>query len=155
MPKEIERKFLVDESHPELARILACEPTRIRQGYLKSDDRGVVRVRVKGARGFVTIKGPTRGITRDEFEYEIPLADAEAMLDGMCQAIISKSRFTALLPEGLLVEIDVFDHLALVLAEVELPDENAVFTQPEWFTAEVSHDPAYFNNAIAERIAAR
>lgn len=153
MPKEIERKFLVDRDHPQLAGILATTPIKIRQGYLKSDAQGVVRARVFGNRGYLTIKGPTKGISRDEFEYEIPKKDAETMLESMCGAVISKSRHQVPLEGGYIVEIDIFDQIDLVIAEIELPSEDAYFPRPEWLKEEVSHDPSYYNNAIAERIA--
>ncbi len=153
MAKEIERKFLVNKDHPDLIRILSGTPIRIRQGYLKSDDKGVVRARVYGEQGYLTIKGPTVGIARDEFEYEIPVGDAEAMLDSMCGAIISKSRYLVPITDLLTFEIDVFDDIDLIVAEIELPHETSEFFKPDWLAADVSHDPAYYNNAIAERIA--
>ena len=153
MPKEIERKFLVDKDHPGLAPILATSSIEIRQGYLKSDARGVVRTRTFGSKGYLTVKGPTTGITRDEFEYEIPKEDAEAMLESMCGAVIEKSRHLVPLPGGYIVEIDIFKQIDLVIAEIELPSEDAEFPKPDWLGEEVSTDPAYFNNAIAERIA--
>jgi len=153
MPKEIERKFLVDKDHPELAPILATASIEIRQGYLKSDAQGVVRARTFGSKGYLTVKGPTAGITRDEFEYEIPKEDAEAMLESMCGAVIEKSRHLVPLPGGYIVEIDIFKQIDLVIAEIELPSEDAEFPKPEWLGEEVSTNPAYFNNAIAERIA--
>jgi adenylate cyclase len=150
--KEIERKFLVNMDHPDLAPVLATTPIRIRQGYLKSDDKGVVRARVYGSQGYLTVKGPTLGITRDEFEYEIPAADANAMLEHMCGAIVSKSRYLIPFPGGYVFEIDVFDNIDLVIAEIELPREDSSYPNPAWLGQEVSHDPAYYNNAIAERI---
>ena len=153
MPKEIERKFLVDTDHPELAPILATTAIEIRQGYLKSDAQGVVRARTFGPKGYLTVKGPTAGISREEFEYEIPKEDAEAMLESMCGAVIEKSRHLVPLSGGYIVEIDIFKQIDLVIAEIELPSEDAEFPKPDWLGEEVSTNPAYFNNAIAERIA--
>ena len=153
MAKEIERKFLVDKNHPDLHALLATKPANIAQGYLKSDDTGVVRVRVLDDQGFLTIKGPTVGITRDEFEYEIPKSDAEAMLSSMCDKVLRKQRYTLPLKDGLKLELDVFLQFDLVVAEIELPSEAATFSAPIWLTKEVSNDPSYYNNAIAERLA--
>jgi adenylate cyclase len=154
MPNEIERKFLVDREHPELKKLLeTIPPLVIRQGYIMSGPTGVVRVRRMGNRGFLTVKGATSGITRSEFEYQIPADEADTMLETMCGQIIEKNRYTILLTGCLMVEVDVFQQIDLVIAEVELDSEDQVFDKPDWLAEEVSHDPAYFNNVIAERIA--
>lgn len=152
MAAEIERKFLVRKDHPELVSILAGDPIPVRQGYLKSDDKGVVRARVYGTQGYLTVKGSTVGITRPEFEYEIPVKDAEAMLANMCGTIVSKSRYLATVPGGYTFEIDVFDDIELIIAEIELSAEGDDFPKPDWLGEEVSDDPSYYNNAIAERL---
>jgi adenylate cyclase len=154
MPNEIERKFLVDREHPDLKRVLQTMPPQfVRQGYIMSGPNGVVRVRRKGEKGYLTVKGATSGITRPEFEYQIPAEDADTMLETMCGQIIEKNRYTIPLPGDLMVEVDVFEQIDLIVAEVELDSEDQEFDKPEWLTEEVSHDPAYFNNNIAERIA--
>ena len=152
MAQEIERKFLINRDHVDVQKLLQTNPTCIRQGYIMSDTTGVVRVRIANDTAFLTIKGPSIGITRDEFEYSIPKPDAESMLDKMCTKVLVKKRFYHPLEDGLTVELDVFDQLDLYLAEVELPSEQTTFAKPDWFTEEVSNDPKYFNNNIIKRL---
>jgi adenylate cyclase len=155
MPNEIERKFLVDRDHPTLKDILETMlPLPIRQGYIMSGPSGVVRVRRMGNQGYLTVKGVTQGITRPEFEYQIPAKEANMMLETMCGQVVEKDRFTIPLPNGPMVEVDVFRQIDLIIAEVELDSEDQVFDKPDWLAEEVSHDPAYYNNNIADRIAA-
>ncbi len=143
MGKEIERKFLVSgDAWRELA-----EGTRYRQGYLSTVKERTVRVRTINAKGYLTVKGVSKGITRVEFEYEIPLADANALLDDLCERpLIEKTRYK--IPLGDFTwEVDDFDgeNKGLILAEVELQDENQSVEIPPWIGAEVSDDPRYFN----------
>jgi adenylate cyclase len=153
MAKEIERKYLVNRAKMSfLSVVMDGEPIRIRQGYISDLDTGVVRVRIADDVGFLTVKGPTIGITRNEFEYVIPKDDAEDMLDTMCDKIISKHRYIFKLPNDLKIEIDIFLGSELIIAEIELPSEDTVFDKPDWLGLEVSDDPAYFNNNIAARI---
>lgn len=152
MAKEIERKFLIDAAHPEVCALLATQPVNIRQGYMKSDETGVVRIRITDEEAFLTIKGVTKGISRDEFEYEIPQSDAEHMLAHMCPKPLIKQRYKLALPCGHTAEIDVFPQIGLMLAEIELDHQDEEFSKPEWFGSEVSHDPAYYNNNIIDRI---
>lgn len=146
MAKEIERKFLVKG---DAWRRLA-EGTLYRQGYLNSVKERTVRIRTVGERAFLTIKGITVGSTRVEYEYEIPVADCNAMLDGLAeQPIIEKKRYR--IPFGGLVwEIDEFfgENLGLIVAEVELKSEDEVFARPDWLGDEVGHDPRYFNSNL-------
>jgi adenylate cyclase len=141
MAKEIERKFFVkDNWQPQAAGIT------IAQGYLSTVAERTVRVRIKGDKGYLTIKGKNQGISRVEFEYEIPLADAEELLKLAEQPILSKVRY--LEQHGnRLWEIDVFagENQGLVVAEVELPDEGADFSRPVWLGQEVSGDVRYYN----------
>ena len=150
MPQEIERKFLVrDDSW----RAAADAGTRYRQGYLSTEPRRVVRVRLGGDRAFVTIKGITRGIARDEYEYPIPVADAETILDALAiRPLIEKTRHHVH-HAGHLWEVDVFagENAGLVVAEVELPSEDTPVDLPPWVGAEVSHDPRYSNAALVEK----
>lgn len=143
MAKEIERKFLVTG---DPWRTAASQVT-YRQGYLSSHPDRTVRVRTDGRKAKLTIKGLTRGATRDEFEYDVPLADAEAMLDRLCERpLIEKTRY--LVPhDGRTWEIDVFEgeNLGLVVAEVELDSEHQSVTLPPWVGREVTDDPRYFN----------
>ncbi|MDX2093461.1 MAG: CYTH domain-containing protein [Kofleriaceae bacterium] len=141
MGSEIERKFLVDPAwHPPGVGV------RFTQGYLSSVAERVVRVRLEGETAKLTIKGKTRGVTRDEFEYEIPASDAAALL-AMCeQPVIEKHRHHVEL-EGKTWEVDVFhgENEGLVLAEIELASETEPFVVPAWAIEEVSHDPRYYN----------
>ena len=150
MATEIERKFLVNSS------LWRPDPTRgvpYRQGYLSSEGARTVRVRVAGAQGFLTIKGPTTGITRLEFEYPIPLPDANQLLDTLCrQPLIEKVRYRE--PwQGFTWEVDIFEgeNRGLVIAELELPTATTPFSRPPWLGEEVSGDPRYYNSALALR----
>lgn len=148
MAKEIERKFLVKG---EAWRKLATG-TVYRQGYLSTVKERTVRVRTIDAKGFLTIKGLTIGATRSEFEYEIPVADANEMLDALCEKpIIEKTRYK--IKQGELIwEVDEFAgvNAGLIVAEVELVDESQQIDKPDWIGVEVSGDPRYFNaNLIA------
>jgi adenylate cyclase len=148
MAKEIERKFLVKpRKWAELG-----EAIRIRQGYLSTTKESVVRVRTFGPKAYLTVKGLTVGATRDEFEYEIPVADADAMLDRLCaRPLIEKTRYR--IPyKGLMWEVDEFfgANQGLTVAEVELKSEAESIPLPEWVDREVTGDPKYYNaNLIA------
>ena len=111
----------------------------------------MVRVRVAGDRGFLTIKGRGSGITRAEFEYPIPLADAEEMLDTLCASpVIQKVRYRVPYA-GRTWEVDDFEgaNAGLLMAEVELPSADAHVELPPWVAREVSDDPRYFNANLA------
>jgi adenylate cyclase len=146
MAKEIERKFLVKGD----AWKSAAEGTVYRQGYLSSVKERVVRVRTIEDKGFLTIKGITKGVSRSEFEYEISVGDANAMLDHICEKpLIEKKRYK--IPfGGLVFEVDEFfgENAGLVVAEVELEDEAQKPDLPDWIGAEVSGDPRYFNSNL-------
>jgi len=146
MGKEIERKFLVKgEVWKELAR-----GTSYRQGYLNSIKERTVRIRTIDDKAFLTIKGLTVGATRSEYEYEIPLADCNAMLDVLAEKpIIEKKRYKVPFA-GLTWEIDEFfgENAGLVVAEVELQSEGQTFCKPEWVGEEVTADPRYFNSNL-------
>lgn len=148
MSLEIERKFLVTDAwHSDPSR-----GTRYRQGYLSTDPQRVVRVRTAGTKAFLTIKGLTVGTSRSEFEYPIPFADAESMLDQLCiRPLIEKVRYRETVGDHTW-EIDVFegDNRGLAVAEVELPAANASFEMPSWAGREVSDDPRYFNSNLAQ-----
>lgn len=146
MGKEIERKFLVKgEAWRSLARGTAC-----RQGYLNSAKERTVRVRTIDEKAFLTIKGLTVGATRAEYEYEIPVADCNAMLDALAEKpIIEKKRYKAPFA-GLAWEIDEFfgENAGLIVAEVVLESEGQTFRKPEWVGEEVTADPRYFNSNL-------
>ncbi len=148
MGKEIEKKFLVTSDQ---WRQLA-EGTVYRQGYLSVVKERVVRVRTIGDTGYLTIKGITVGATRLEYEYEISVSDSNEMLDQLCQKpIIEKKRYKVEFG-GLTWEIDEFfgDNDGLIVAEVELEDENQAIDKPEWVGEEVTSDPRYFNSNLTK-----
>ncbi|MBI3349350.1 MAG: CYTH domain-containing protein [Burkholderiales bacterium] len=144
---EIERKFLVTGDG---WRQQASAQTRFSQGYLSRDPARTVRVRVAGSAAFLTIKGATRGATRAEFEYEVPLADAQALL-AMCDGpVVEKIRH--LCPhEGMTWEVDEFlgANAGLVVAEIELESESQPFARPAWLGDEVTGDARYVNANLA------
>lgn len=144
---EIERKFLIDPKKwtPK------DDGVKIIQGYLSADKQRVVRVRIKGEKAFLTIKGNPKGITRTEFEYEIPVNEAEVMLKMCLDFPVEKTRFLENIG-GLLWEIDVFEGVnkGLFLAEVELENENQLVELPDWVDTEVSEDHRYFNAWLSQ-----
>lgn len=146
MGKEIERKFLVKG---DAWRSLG-KGTSYRQGYLNSVKERTVRIRTINDKAFLTIKGLTVGATRSEYEYEIPLADCNAMLDTLAEKpIIEKKRYKVPFA-GLTWEIDEFfgENAGLIVAEVELASEGQAIDKPEWVGEEVSADPRYFNSNL-------
>ena len=148
MAFEIERKFLVVG---DAWRGLA-EPLRIRQGYVPTKDGTTVRVRVVGGEAFITLKDRAVGLVRHEFEYPIPVGDAETILDTMCGNLVEKNRYRIPAKEaGLFWEVDEFfgDNAPLVTAEIELPDEKTIVDLPDWIGLEVTNDHRYKNNNLA------
>jgi CYTH domain-containing protein len=149
MGQEIERKFLVKGT----AWKAQAAGTLYRQGYLSSVKERTVRVRIAGEKGFLTIKGLNKGVTRTEFEYPVPVDDAAAMLDGLCERpLIEKTRYV--LPSGGYTwEIDEFhgDNDGLVVAEVELQRADDKPPLPEWAGEEVSSDARYFNSNLVKK----
>jgi adenylate cyclase len=147
MAKEIERKFLV---HPRKWSDLGAGLV-IRQGYLTVSTQCSVRVRTCGDRGYVTIKGATSGIVRDEYEYEIPLGDANEILANLCQhPPIEKTRYRIVFKDHTW-EVDEFAgaNRGLTVAEVELKDAGEQVELPDWIDREVSGDPRYFNSNLS------
>ena len=143
MATEIERKFLVkgDEWRTLATGIF------YRQGYLSTKKDCSVRVRLVGDRGYLTIKGLTQGFSRAEYEYVIPAEDARYMLDKLCvRPLIEKTRYK-IDYAGLTWEVDEFagENQGLIIAEVELPEENHQIELPNWIDKEVSDDPRYYN----------
>ncbi|MDH5517706.1 MAG: CYTH domain-containing protein [Gammaproteobacteria bacterium] len=144
MALEIERKFLIKDSS---WRDQIGSSKIIRQGYLAPLDTSSVRVRIEDQKANINIKSASLGITRLEYEYEIPLKDAEEMLDQLCpKPQIHKTRHT--IAAGLhLWEIDEFydENQGLIVAEIELSREDESFEKPQWLGAEVSDDSRYYN----------
>ncbi|MGD9949433.1 MAG: CYTH domain-containing protein [Desulfobulbus sp.] len=146
MAKEVERKFLLANDQ---WRGLGTG-VQYRQGYLHADPTCTVRVRIAGAEGYLTIKGATVGIGRNEYEYTIPLEEAKAMLDELCpQPQIEKIRYTISF-EGFLWEVDEFlgVNQGLIMAEIELEYEEQPFTKPDWIGEEVTGDKRYYNASL-------
>lgn len=147
MGLEIERKFLTRDSS---WRDGALPGVRYVQGYMRFKN-GVARARIAGEKAFLTVKGEVSGVSRLEFEYPIPPADAQAILDGLCEGPrVEKTRY--LVPfQGFRWELDVFEgeNAGLVVAELELSSPDEKFPLPPWLGAEVSSDPRYANSNLA------
>lgn len=143
MGKEIERKFLIEEDDG-WKRV---ETKAYRQGYLNTTKERTVRVRTIGEKGYLTIKGVTKGATRLEFEYEIAVEDAQQMLDELCERPLIEKTRRKIEYSGFTWEIDEFfgENDGLVIAEIELEDEGQNFDKPSWIKEEVTDDPRYFN----------
>lgn len=145
--KEIERKFLVRKEFftPTGSR------TIMKQGYLSVDPDRVVRIRTEGDQAWITIKGRMEGITRPEFEYQIPVEEAEILLRLALFPPVEKIRHRITV-EGTLWEVDEFlgANAGLWMAEVELKEENQPFSHPTWLGDEVTHDRRYFNAQLAQ-----
>jgi adenylate cyclase len=142
MPLEIERKFLVRgepwKSLPQGALM--------RQGYITASPERVVRVRIEGDAAMLTIKAARAGFVRGEWEYPIPVADANELLQLCVQPLIEKYRYRISFA-NMLWELDVFigDNAGLVVAEIELDHESQTFAKPDWVGDEVTNDPRYLN----------
>ena len=148
MAIEIERKFLIKGSFMQYVK----QSSRIVQGYLSHADGVTVRVRIRGEKGFITVKGPSEsgGLSRNEFEYEIPVAEAETMLSFCTKGVIEKVRH--LIPQGEHTwEVDVFagENEGLVMAEIELKSENEPFSKPDWLGKEVTGIGRYYNSSLS------
>jgi adenylate cyclase len=154
MGREIERKFLVARAG---WRSKVKTSARLVQGYLPTTAGRTVRVRIAGKKAFLTIKGPSKGAARDEYEYRIPLKDAEQLLSRHCAAgLVEKVRH--IVPyAGRRWEVDEFRgaHQGLVLAELELSSARQTFRPPPWLGKEVTGDRRYDNSALAKRGARR
>ena len=145
--QEIERKFLVKGDF----RPFVSKSTRIIQGYLSSAPERTVRVRIMGEKGFLTIKGAgcESGASRFEFEKEIAVAEATELLKICEPGVIDKVRHLVNV-EPYVFEIDEFhgENEGLIVAEIELPDENAAFSRPDWLGKEVTGDKRYYNSML-------
>lgn len=145
---EIERKFLVNS---EIYKKEAIKQTKIVQAYLNSNPERSVRIRIKGSKGVLTVKGKGNksGTSRFEWEKEISLIDAEALLPLCEKGSIHKTRYE--IPVGKHVfEVDEFydNNEGLIVAEVELQDENEIFEKPEWLGIEVTGQKKYYNSQL-------
>jgi adenylate cyclase len=143
---EIERKFLLSGD----AWRKKTPGVYIRQGYINSQPGRSVRVRTYDHQGFLTIKGQSKGITRLEFEYSVPFEDANLLLDLLCdRPLIEKIRYRVS-HKGFIWEIDEFygENSGLLVAEIELTNENQFFSKPSWIGKEVTGDARYFNSSL-------
>lgn len=149
MPKEIERKFLVNDGIRNV--LIGRRGSEIEQGYLPSGPGLTLRVRIRGGVGYLTLKGKKQGISCDEFEYEIPLDHARMLLDGYATSALKKTRFE-IGHDGRRWEVDVFHGAlaGLILAELELDSEDEEFARPPWVAEEVSERPEYSNAHLAK-----
>ncbi len=147
MATETERKFLVDRDKWRPAG----EGRQLIQAYLSVAPNPTVRLRVAGEKAFLTIKGRSETLSRPEFEYEIPVADALEMLQMAVTGTIEKVRYIEFY-EGFRWEVDVFSgkNKGLVMAEIELEAEDQLFPCPDWILEEVSGDARFYNSYLAE-----
>ena len=147
MKVEIERKFLVKNQD---WKKLIVEKHSIQQGYLNTDKSCNVRVRIMNNLAFITIKGKRVNTARPEFEYEIPLNDAESILKLSKNSIIKKTRFTVN-HKGQIWEIDQFegDNQGLVIAEIELKQKDEAISLPNWIGTEISNDERFYNLSLS------
>jgi len=146
MALEIERKYLVTDT----AFLDGLTGVYFKQGYISAGEGTTVRVRIEGERAVITLKGMSKGVTRSEYEYEIPFADAEGMLEEFCLGpFIEKTRYT-ITWRGRAWEVDLFagENKGLVVAEIELQSEEEAIEKPPWLGKEVSGDPRYYNGSL-------
>jgi len=145
MAKEIERKFLVKSNAWKKNSLL--KKVEIKQGYISKVNRCEVRVRVLDKAASMTIKGPKKGISRDEYEYPIPFKDGKKLLEMSVTPIISKTRYYVRDEAQQMWEVDVYKGInrGLVVAELELADAKQTIKLPSWIGKEVTHDKQYTN----------
>lgn len=149
--KEIERKFLVND-HTFITQASCTQ--EISQGYLSTHPDRTVRVRIANEQGFITVKTRNHGASRNEWEYEIPLADAREMLREAANGVLEKTRYIIPAENGLKWEVDVFHGAldGLIIAEIELPSEDTPFQLPSFVGKEVTGDKRYYNSSLLEAV---
>jgi CYTH domain-containing protein len=148
MTVETEHKYLVNKElwKPEIPEL----SLKVKQAYIYSDAEKTIRVRQMGSMGYITIKGKTTGASRPEFEYEIPLSDALEMIEQFCSNAIEKTRhYISYL--GYTWEVDEFEGLnkGLIIAEIELSNENESYELPQWVGENVTADHCYANSNLS------
>jgi CYTH domain-containing protein len=148
MGLEIERKFLVDKD--KWNKSVKDKGHIFRQGYILTDPARTIRVRLTENEGFLTIKGLSVNASRSEYEYAIPKQDAKELLDNFCTSIVSKLRYFVNY-QGHLWEVDEFldDNEGLIIAEIELVNEEEAFKLPEWIGREVTTEEKYYNSNLS------
>lgn len=151
MAKEIERKFLVNGDFKKHA----VKSHKIKQGFLSTVPERTVRIRIRDHQGFITVKGMgnASGTTRFEWEKEIPINEAENLLLLCEPTIVEKIRHIVLANNNLYFEVDVFlgENSGLIIAEIELPQENTEFMKPSWLGKEVTGQIKYYNASLAKK----
>lgn len=148
-PVEIERKFLIVSEGWRAG--VEGSPKRLSQGYLCSDSRKSVRVRIAGQKATITVKGAREGISRLELQYDIPVPHAELMLALCERPLIDKTRYIVR-HDGMKWEVDIFhaENDGLMVAEIELEREDQPVNLPDWVGQEVSHDARYYNSCLSK-----
>jgi len=150
MTKEIERKFLVKYDFKKFA----IKSYKIAQGFLSTAPERTVRIRTRDDKGFITVKGISNklGTTRFEWEKEIPLVEAENLLTLCEPTSIQKIRYIIPTNNELYFEVDEFlgENSGLIIAEIELPDENTLFNKPNWLGKEVTGEVKYYNSMLSK-----
>ncbi|MCG8379114.1 MAG: CYTH domain-containing protein [Proteobacteria bacterium] len=144
MANEIERKYLIIN---DAWKVHADDGIQIIQGYMDSNEKSSIRIRINGDKANLNIKSKTIGIKRSEYDYKIPLEEAKEMLETLCdKPFIEKTRYHVK-HEDHTWEIDVFagDNEGLIVAEIELDTTDETFNLPDWAGEEVSNDPRYYN----------
>lgn len=149
--KEIERKFLIVQN--DLSFLKSIEGKKIKQAYVQNEQDRTVRIRTKGEKAFLTVKIGNDSLSRDEFEYQIPVQDAISMMEILKLKVLSKTRYEVEF-ENHLWEVDVFEGKldGLVIAEIELKSENESFIIPPWIGKEVTNDSSYLNAKLIEKL---
>jgi adenylate cyclase len=149
--KEIERKYLIERE--DLSFLQLIEGEKIKQAYIQNENSRTVRVRTKGEKAFLTVKIGNESLSRDEFEYQIPVQDALSMMEILQFKVLSKTRYEINF-ENHLWEIDVFEGKldGLIIAEIELKSEDESFITPPWVGTEVTNDSSYLNAKLIEKL---
>jgi adenylate cyclase len=147
MPIEIEHKFLLNKE--QWKKIIPEKSTQIRQAYLLTDPSKTIRVRTIDNQAYLTIKGKTKGSSRLEFEYEIPIEEANQLINSFCTQLIEKTRHYVSCKKHMW-EVDEFHGLneGLFVAEIELSSEQEEYALPEWIDKNVTHDSRYANSNL-------
>ena len=145
---EIERRFLLKN---DAWKAVAGAPCLMSQGYLSVEKERIIRLRIIGNRAWLTLKGYISDVSRSEFEYEIPVADAQTMMDTMCPFRLEKHRYEVNY-QGFVFEIDEYfgDNAPLIVAELELPAEDTPFPRPDWLGEEITSDGRFTNAYLSK-----
>lgn len=149
--KEIERKYLIDKNNLDF--LAFSEGKKIKQAYVQNEIDRTVRIRTKADKAFLTVKIGKDALSRDEFEYQIPVQDALSMMEILQLKVLSKTRYEINF-ENHLWEVDVFEGKldGLIIAEIELKAEDEPFITPPWVGTEVTNDSSYLNARLIEKL---